>query len=161
MEPQTQQQNRKLDKNGDEIIIEGVCYNNGVYLEFFLRTLAVSIISLLGMLIAIPIGIVLAKAAVKSFQLYLTKKSICYHRAYPSFCGVPTWVIPLSYITNIEAVGSSSIWIYMENKRIVEYLGGSPWPFCAPSYLVLSNVKNCEEFVHAVKGEISAFRDEE
>lgn len=155
-----QQSGVKLDENGEEIIVEGICHRSGVYLEFLMRTLAVSVISLLGGVIVIPIAIFMAKAAVKSFVLYLTKRSIHYHQAYPNCCGVKTWVIPLNYITSIVPVGTNDIWIYMEKNRVVEFLGGSLLlTFCAPSYVILNNVENNEEFVQAVKRELDTSSD--
>lgn len=162
MELHTQQQSGvKLDENGEEIIEEGICNRSGVYLEFSMRALGASVVSLLGGLIAIPIAIIMAKAAVKSFVLYLTKRSIHYHQAYPNCCGVKTWVIPLDYITSIDPVGTNDIWIYMEKNRVAEFLGGSLQStlFGTPSYLILNNVKNNEEFVQAVKRELDTSSD--
>lgn len=131
-----------------------------VYLGIALRVLSVSIISLLGMVIAIPLGIALAKAAVKSFRLYLTKKKIHYHQAYPDWgFGVRTWKIPLSDVTRVASAGTD-VWVYMEREKIARYVGDSMpviecLSSCVPQYLILSNVKNSAEFVEAVMKEIS------
>ena len=56
-----QQSGIKFDVNGEEIIVEGICHRNGVYLRFFMSALATSAISLLGMMIAIPLSIFVAR----------------------------------------------------------------------------------------------------
>ncbi len=67
-------------------------------------TTACELLVAVGMVIVIPISFLMAKVAVKKFELYLTKRSIHYHQAYPDCCGVKAKVIPLSHITSIEAL---------------------------------------------------------
>ncbi len=56
MMPQLQQQSRgKLDENGEEILMEGICDCKGVYLQFFLSALAVSVVSVVSLLVLAPI----------------------------------------------------------------------------------------------------------
>ncbi len=158
MELQVRQQSSgKMAENGEEIVMEGVCDHKGVYLNVLLLALAVS---LLGVALAIPAGFLFAKVAVKRFELYLTKKSIYYHQAYPNCCGIKTWVIPLSYIRSIYAL-DTKVRIYMEKDKAIELLG-----CCFPSfsvsrypYLQLKYVENCEEFVQAVKREMAVERE--
>ena len=164
MEPERQQHTAaKLDKDGEEIVMEGVCYRKGVYWEIFFRALLVSIISLIGVLILIPIILLwFARACVKSFNLHLTKKRIHYHQSHP--CGY-ILNIPLSDITSIKAVGTD-IHVYMEKRRINQLQGGcvpsdSCLSFLIPSYLVLYHVENNREFVEAVERELSTVQHQE
>ncbi len=50
----------------------------------------------------------------------------------------------------------------MEREKVIKFLGGclpkscEHLYICVPSYVVLNHVENCEEFVQAVKREMTA-----
>ena len=154
------QQTVKLDENGEEIIMEGICYRKGVYWYYFYRALLLGIMAPLALVIVIPFYIVFVKVyCVKGFKIYLTKRNIQYHQPYPNCCGVKTLTIPLSYITSVEAVGAT-IRIYMEKRKVNAFLGNlypnDGWlSILIPNYLALDYVDNSQEFVEAVKREIN------
>ena len=147
-------QPQKYDSNGEEIVFEAECHKSGVCCDVFWRYFYASVVSLLGMLILIPIGIICSLKAPKNWKLYLTRSSVVYHRP-TGFCG-NHWTVPFDLIQDIYVVrGTKDIWVKMEPADVYKYIGSCNRPMCGDlNCLVLSNVANGEDFVAAVKREM-------
>ena len=160
LEPSQQRSNpafqKKYNDQGEEIVFEGVCHKPGVCSEVFWIYFYASVVSLLGMLILIPIGIFCGLKAMKDWKLYLTRSSVVYIRPRGIGCCDEKYTIPFSDIDDISvAPGTRDIWVRMETSKINEYIGWWSRPMCGQLVaLVLSNVANGEEFVAAVKREM-------
>lgn len=167
MEPQGQHQSSvsvtegRCNENGEQIIIEAECHKSSVYCDAIFKIFLLSIISLLGILILIPLAFFLTCAAMKNWRLYLTQKAIHYHALSLDCLGGRSWVIPLSYIKEIHAIPvQKQIWLKMEISKVRKFIfvGKACCCFKDPehAHLILQYVKNSEEFVQAVKGELPA-----
>ncbi len=151
-------QEGKLDKNGEQILMEGVCnqplfYWGSIVSAFF--------ISAASFVIVFPIAICFFCAALKNWKLYLTQNAIHYHQASLSCLGGRSIVIPLSYIKSIS-IDADCIVVCMETSRAKEFIYTPP-TFCGcikePEHtnVVIEYVKNSAEFIEAVKRELAAF----
>ena len=150
-----EQQSKKYDDNGEEIIFEGIFYKRGFrtwacwYICFYPGA------SLLGMFIGMFVCIWCWFKGAKNWQLYLTHDNICYTSAG---CSTKTTVINISDIDEIFVTSDKEIYVGMEPSKINKYIGH--WcfrPICRQvRYLVLSYVANNNEFVDAVKREMAS-----
>ena len=156
------QDQKKYDRRGEEILLEGKCYKLGVCNSVFLSLMPAAVLSIVGMLLLIPVGVICYYKKVSHWRLYLTHESVFYHHDHtPCGCAGREWEIPLRYINELYvAPGTLDIHLYMEPSKMREYLSmssccclGGP-PSCElRDCLVLSNVANGEEFVEAVIAE--------
>ena len=166
IEPQQLQQatnfaTGNVDENGEQIIMEGVCHRSSMFSDIIWAMVVVSLTGL-GMLLAIPIGLCCACAAVKAWRLYLTRNAIHYRHMGLCF-SCRTFIIPLSYVKDIKIeFGTKNVLLLMDRSNAYEFItcGERPmyWFCCPPEncYVTLKSVANCEEFANAVKREIAA-----
>lgn len=140
IEPTGTQGGKKLDKNGDEIIAEAECYQDGVcYAVCSVYALdAISASGLLYYCFAICCGI----KAMYSWKLYLTSTGIRYTDVIKlCCCSYKHYFISLSDINDIQVKGRT---ILLTMNLGVEV-----------SSLSLTQVRNAEEFATAVKQQMA------
>ena len=152
-----QQQPKKRDANGEEIIFEGICYKRGFRNWVFFNYCIVPSISIVGMIVGLIVSIWCCFKVVKDWKLYLTRDKIYYTAAAGSCCCPDTMAISLSDIDDIYvAQGTKNIWVRMEPSKVNEYIPWCSRPVCWQlNCLVLSYVANGNEFVDAVKKEMA------
>ena len=152
--------NKNIDKNGEEILFEGICNRRKVFFSVCCSYFLITTYSFVGVLILIPLAIAFAVRASRGWRLYLTRRGIHYFLPNGCFCCCDTnWVVPYSDFDDILITPGTtdSIWLSMEPSKIYEYVGKCNKPLCCDlNYLVLSHVENAEEFVNAVKREKAA-----
>ena len=148
-------QPQKYDSNGEEIVFEAECHKSGVCFDVFRVYFYPSVMSLLGILLLIPIGIICSLKAPKDWKLYLTRSSMVYHRPNGCCCK-QHYTVPFDLIQDIYTVrGTKNIWVKMEPADLYKYIGWCNRPLCGDiNFLVLSNVANGKDFVAALKREM-------
>ena len=161
MQPTQQHNNpgfqpKKYDENGEEVVFEGVCNKTGVCGEVFWIYFYASVVSLLGMIILIPIGIICSIKATRDWKLYLTRNRVVYRQPIGMCCCDTNYNIPFSDIQDISTVpGTKDILVRMDPEKVCEYIHWCNRPACGTLIgLVLSNAANREDFVAAVKREM-------
>ena len=136
------QRERKLDENGDEIIVEGVCQRSDVLCGVYglYNTALAGIILLL-------IALCCAVKAAYSWKLHLTSAGIWYTDVIKTcFCLYKQHFIPLSDINDIQIEGKSILLKFnasVVNKKVAY-----------PSKL--DYVHNAEEFAAAIRQQMAA-----
>ena len=148
-----------VDENGEQIIIEGVCYRRGYWVAFIMAALT-GLVGLVTLLI-VPIALCLALAAIKAWRLYLTRDAIHYRRQ-TCCCHLKTAVIPLSCVKDVAVeTGTNNVLLLMEvddiHKYMIPMVDVPLFWYCCPheTYVKLWYVANCQSFVQAVKQEIA------
>lgn len=147
---------QKKDKHDNKILFEGTHDRESVFCIFgcvllFLVVLTVGIVILL-----LPLYFTMCFCNFKSWRLYLTRSAI-YHTYIPN-SGMNVWkrewVIPLRDIKDIfvmSGCGSTDIAVVVGNK-VFDYIPPSQHHLIDnQNCLLVSNVKNREEFVEAAK----------
>ena len=148
----------KKDENGEEILFEGVCNSRGLCYAVFWIYFQAAVISLLGMVLLIPVGIICGLMAPKNWRCYLTRTGIKYRRPIGIGCCDVSYDIPFADIEDIEVeLVSNDILVRMETETANKYVSSWNRPLCGRLIGVyLTNVENGEDFVAAVKREKQA-----
>ncbi len=150
-------QQRKLNDNGEVILIEGVPQSceirKAICFNYFVAGAAAPIV----LCLVIPLIIYHCVKVVKTWRLYVTKNAIHYTKINSCWwcCGHDEWVIPFSYIKKITAYDGNIV-ISMEQSQVNEFVHCCYQPICGADTLILCYVANAEDIVAAVKQQMSA-----
>ena len=135
-----------MDNNGDEIVLKGICDVKKTWC--FLAIFYISIIVLscgLGLFI-IPCFLAANCFCTKNWKLYMTHTDIHYNP------GCQYILVPFSDINKISVIpGTKTVLINKKQGSIYNTANG----VVIKNELKIENVRNCKEFVEAVKREMA------
>lgn len=162
----------QYDINGEPIVFEGVCWNDGLKndIKLYYRNYGLAICAGLGLPCTLPIGAYCAKRACENWRLYLTDKHIHYETTVivptsPNCCSSSFRKIPLTDIEDIQAAtgliraGFCGLGVKLSCPTTIQIeMKGIPLCGCCckvPVVVQLSNCDNAAEFAEAVKRQLN------
>lgn len=161
MEPRSQMQ-KTLDKNGEEIIFEGIHEFHDPCIHLFSAVCIILLVILCtcGLLLPfIPYLVVMWTCEYKYWELYLTQDAI--HHTKNALrsrgCCLTHWVIPLKEIKDISLMKSNKILINVGSENIYKYISIQYLRITTNSIEILG-VENAEEFIAAVREKLAVYR---
>ena len=160
MEPQHQVQ-KKRDKNGEEILFEGIPeFRTNPRMNFFsiVCVLVLVVLCSCGLLLPfIPFCIVIQICEYKYWELYLTRDAIHHTKiaTYSRGCCLTHWVIPFREIKDI-VLTKNKIVINVGTENIYKYIS-IQYLLATTNSIEIVSVENAEEFISAVKEKLAMY----
>lgn len=152
MEPQHPVE-KKLDKNGEEILFEGIPkFRTNPRDQLFATICVLLVLCTCGLLLPfIPYCVVMWTCEYKYWELYLTKDGIHHTKnaTYSRGCCLTHWVIPLKEVKDIVLM-KNKILINVGTENIYKYISFQ-YLLATTDSIEIVGVENAEEFIAAVK----------
>ena len=163
----------QYDINGEPIVFEGVCWNNGLKkdIKLYYRNYGLGICGGLGLPFTSPLGTYYAERACEKWRLYLTDKHIHYETTViiptssTNCCSSTFRKIPLTDIEDIQAAttiirtGFFGWGTKLSNPTTIQIeIKEKTYCGCCcilPGVVPLFNCDNAVEFVEAVKRQLN------
>ena len=135
-----------FNENDDEIVVEGVRNYKRIICIYTAFFIFVTVASFGMVIVVLPCLLLSFIIILKKWKLYVTRTDIHYNAGYGYL------IIPFSEISQISVIpGTNTIHINKKNASVYATSNS----VTITNILKISDVINCQEFVAAVKGEMT------